>query len=250
MHRIEYHIKSSAIDWLGVNQFRNLDANNVHVWRANLNASIDEFKEKLHLLSPEERNRADKFHFDKDRMHYVNSRASLRTLLGRYLNKDPRELSFEYTEFGKPYLYENSIQFNVSHSAGEGLFAFTNANSIGIDIEKINSKIEFPKLVKRFFSHNEASLILTLPIEERPNAFFKCWTRKEAFIKAHGEGLSIPLDRFEVSVLQSEVVRLKHVDWKGEIAGNWSLVSFDVKNDYLGALAVRGMVDDISFYTL
>jgi len=220
----------------------------VHVWKANLNASDEEVASFWKLLSKYERDRAKRFYFKKDRVHFIKSRATLKTLLGEYLELDPREITFQYTTFGKPFLENESLQFNVSHAGGHGLFAFTLEHLIGVDIEKIESGIEFEKLVSRFFSKNEARIILSLNDDQKAKAFFKCWTRKEAFIKAHGEGLSMPLDRFEVSILDSEKVSLKKVDWKEEKAEDWSMVSFEPEDGWVGALAVKGAIKKVDLF--
>lgn len=220
----------------------------IHVWKANLSASDEELNSYWSLLSKEEQVRAQRFYFKKDKYHFLKSRGILKILLSNYLDLNPESIIFEYTKFGKPFLKNTNLQFNVSHAAGRGLFAFTFDSLIGVDIEKIKTEIEFKNLVNRFFSKNEAAIILGLKCQDQAKAFFKCWTRKEAFIKAHGEGLSIPLDCFEVSILDSETLRLKTVDWQQETAKDWSLASFEPYENWLGAIAVKGEIQKVNYF--
>lgn len=221
-----------------------LQLDEVHIWRANLDIEpkLRAFFETT--LSSDERQRAYRFHFEKDRLHFIAARGILRQLLGRYLEKDPKEIVFSYTTYGKPFLAEYSwLQFNISHSKGYALFGMVQQLSIGIDLEFIRPKIEFERLAKRFFSTNETQTLLGLSTTERYRGFFNCWTRKEAFIKAKGEGLSLPLDQFEVSLEPNIPAKLIATHWNPEEAADWHLYELFPQTNFVGALAVKGKVE-------
>ncbi|MGK0389490.1 MAG: 4'-phosphopantetheinyl transferase, partial [Maribacter sp.] len=141
-----------------------------------------------------------------------------------------------------------NLQFNVSHSKGIGLLAFTHDADIGVDLEPVNKEIDVQKLAARFFSSNESKTVLSLPYAEQFPAFFRCWTRKEAFIKAHGEGLSLALDSFEVSVLEMEDVEMIAIRWGMEEVKEWRLFSFEVEVNLMAGLVVKKEVDEIKFF--
>ncbi len=221
-----------------------VNSSEVHLWRVDLNS----FSDKLlaDVLSTDEISRADRFHFANDRKHFIVARALLRTLLAAYLGLAPRLLKLTYGEMGKPFLTaeeqssERPISFNLAHSAGRALYAFTQGREVGVDLEFIRNITAGDDIANRFFSANESAAIQALPMEQRKEAFFNCWTRKEAYIKARGEGLSIPLDSFEVSVAPAERAGLfrNHVD-EGEIE-RWEMHSVNFTPDYVGALVVEG----------
>jgi len=247
---IKYHIKSSTQKWERVHRFKEIDLGVVHLWKLNLDSSKDKLIVLWNILSSDEKDRANKFYFEKDRVHFVKCRASLRNLLGNYLGLKPAELQFEYTEYGKPYLSDSTLQFNVSHSNNKGLIAFSLENEIGVDIELINREIKIEELANRFFSENEANIIMSLNENIRHRSFFKCWTRKEAFIKAQGEGLNIPLDKFEMSILDTDEVKMRSIEWKNEKIDDWTLVSFDVDDDYIGALVLKNKLKKLDLFQL
>jgi 4'-phosphopantetheinyl transferase len=200
------------------------------------------------LLSPDEKQRAAKFHYPKDRDHFINARGILRSLLGRYLSLPAGEIAFTYSAYGKPDLAtETSLNFNVSHAGGYGLFGFTSGAPLGVDLEKTDKSIEVGRLASRFFSPTEAATVLALPAGDQVAAFFRTWTRKEAFIKAHGEGLSLPLDQFSVTVDLEKVVCLKQINWAPETVEDWSMASFMVMEDLPGGLAVFGRITKLTF---
>jgi len=193
------------------------------------------------LLSSDERERAARFHFERDRQHYCAARAVLRTLLGRYLEAPARDLSFVYSDKGKPALASRSqdpgLAFNVSHSGDFALLGFARRRHIGVDIEKILNDFDTAAIARRFFSVRERDQLSHLPADEQHHAFFLCWTRKEAFIKALGEGLSHPLSQFDVSLDTSGPVSLTTRPDAGE-AGHWWLQSVDAGQGYAAAFAV------------
>jgi 4'-phosphopantetheinyl transferase len=226
-----------------------LTPNEAQVWKANLNISPVQQSEFWDILSPDEQKRANRFHFLKDKIHFIAGRAFLRKLLARYLDKSPQSISFQYGAKGKPTLPPgHSLQFNLSHSNGIALFGFVDTLNIGIDIEFINKDIEAKSLASSFFSANEANTLLSLPENQIPQAFFNCWTRKEAFIKAEGSGLSLPLDQFEVSLIPNQPAKLLAIHWNPEGVKNWSLHTLEVDPGFVGALAIEGEINKISCF--
>jgi 4'-phosphopantetheinyl transferase len=216
----------------------------VHVWCASLDLPSAWRNSLRKLLSPDEIERAERFHFERDRGRFVARRGVLRDLLGRYLGVDAATIAFVYNDFGKPGLgslfEDHGLRFNLSHSNGLALFAFTLGMDVGVDVEYEQPEIEHEQLAGRYFSSYERDAIHALSPESRRQAFYVCWTRKEAYIKAHGEGLSLPLDQFDVSVTPDEPARLLATRGGLEGAEAWTLQHLAPAPGYLGALAVGG----------
>jgi 4'-phosphopantetheinyl transferase len=197
------------------------------------------------LLSPDERERADRFRFDQDRQRFSATRALLRILLAAYLDTSPEQMLFAYSEKEKPRLagsQENSgLAFNVSHSGSAALLGFSLRSQLGVDVEKIRSDFDTDAIAKRFFSPAEQEQLSRVPVEQRHRDFFRCWTLKEAFIKALGEGLSHPLHQFDVSLDASTglgtPVRLGTRPDARE-AERWCLQTVDMGPDYAAAYAI------------
>jgi 4'-phosphopantetheinyl transferase len=221
-----------------------LDANEVHIWHASLNHPAETIDRLSHSLTPDETTRAARFRFQKDRDHFIVARGVLRALLGRYLNAAPADLRFSYTRYGKPYLADpfqhDDLSFNVSHSHERVLYAFTRGREIGVDIEHIRPDVVTEQIAERFFSAIEVASLRSLPVETQPRGFFNCWTRKEAYIKARGEGLSLPLDEFDVSLLPGEPPALLATRDDPAEALRWSLHELPTDEGYIAALAVAG----------
>lgn len=216
----------------------------VHVWCASVDLPSTWRNSLRKLLSPDELERAERFHFERDRGRFIVRRGLLRSLLGRYLGVEAADISFVYSDYGKPALgspfEDRSLHFNLSHSNGLAMFAFALRMDVGVDVEYGQRGIEYEQLAERYFSAYERSMIHALPSVSRQQAFFLCWTRKEAYIKAHGEGLSLPLDQFDVSVVPDEPARLLATRGGLEEAREWTLQHLAPATGYLGALAVRG----------
>jgi 4'-phosphopantetheinyl transferase len=212
----------------------------VHVWCASLNLPAWQTERLRQTLSTDEQRRASRFAFKKDRDHFVAARGILRAILGQYLDEAPDRLRFRYNPFGRPALAGDAdgLRFNVSHSHGLALFAVTRGRSIGVDVECIRPDVTYEQLARQFFSRREVAALLALPENLRREAFFNCWTRKEAYIKARGEGLSIPLQQFDVSLVPGEPAVL--LSTEGDEADRWSLRELDTGQDYAAALAVEG----------
>ena len=235
--------------WLNAPDNLILSDEEVHIWRADL--EVDECFQSsfLKLLSPDEKNRARKFRFAKDSRNFIAARGILRLLIGKYLEINPAEISFQYSKFGKPGIVNNnSLQFNISHSQNIALFAFTKRFNIGIDVEFVNPDIEVKDIAANFFSKNEILNLLALAEEQQTLGFFNCWTRKEAFIKAVGEGLSFPLDKFEVSLEPDKPAKLLATDWEPEAVSKWSIYSMSPAANFVGSLAIEGFVDQVKFW--
>jgi 4'-phosphopantetheinyl transferase len=221
-----------------------LPEDEVHLWRADLEAIRTDESRWQKLLSSDESTRAARFHFARDRQRFVASRALLRTILGSYLATDPSGLSFAYSKKEKPSLGQghraSGISFNLSHSGGVALFAFTRRREIGVDVEHLRSDFDLEAIARRFFSASEQKRLAALPPEEKAAAFFRCWTRKEAYIKATGDGLSLPLTQFDVSLEAGETSGLLATRPNAEEAGRWQLREVAGGSGYIAALCVRG----------
>ncbi|MFN2207085.1 MAG: 4'-phosphopantetheinyl transferase family protein, partial [Candidatus Promineifilaceae bacterium] len=216
-----------------------LDENSVHVWCAELDQPQGRVEYYGSLLSSDERERAARFHFDRHRNAYTAGRGMLRVLLGRYLTQPPEDIDISYSHYGKPLLSDNRLQFNLAHSGGLALFVFTLHDEVGVDIERERDLRDALAIAERFFSPSERAALRELPDSERVPAFFRCWTRKEAFIKAVGEGLSYPLADFDVTLAPGEPARLLSIRGSEEEARRWSLQSLDLPAGNFGAVALQ-----------
>jgi 4'-phosphopantetheinyl transferase len=224
----------------------------VHVWKAALDIADTEVTGARKLLTAEETARADRFRFEKDRSAFIAARGILRTLLGRYLGLRPGDLRFVYGRHGKPELSNTQgaplIRFNLSHSHGLALFAFAPGFEVGVDIEYLRQETPADAIAGRFFSPAEVEELRALPPAARQAAFFACWCRKEAFLKANGRGLSFGLDRVEVSVTPGVPAALKIIGNSPEEAAGWSLSDLPAGREYAAALAARKQAPEISLY--
>lgn len=220
-----------------------LPEDEVHVWRAGLNWPAQGIGELKQILSPDEREKADRFHFDVDRRRHVVGRGLLRLLLGRCLGAAPDRLQFDYSAHGKPSLAVASakmpLQFNVSHSGELVLIALARGRVVGVDVERIRTDMEVKGIAERFFSPGERTALAALDASVQHDAFFACWTRKEAYIKARGEGLSLPLDQFDVSLAPGQPARLLETRPDPAEARRWVLRELDVGAEHKAALAVE-----------
>jgi 4'-phosphopantetheinyl transferase len=198
----------------------------------------------LHNLAADEQARAERFHFERDRGHFIVARGVLRAILGGYLKRAPEGLSFCYGSHGKPAIAGESggdaIRFNVSHSHGIALYAVTRGREVGVDLERIRFNLAVAEIAERFFSRREVAMLRALPTEEQREAFFRCWTRKEACLKARGEGLSLPLDQVDVSLAPGEPDAAPGTQPDSSDASRWSLQELAPAPGYVAALAVEG----------
>jgi 4'-phosphopantetheinyl transferase len=221
----------------------------IHVWQASLHREGEALQQLELTLSQDEKARAGRFHFAKDKNHYIVARGLLRELLGRYLQKSPDSLEFSYGEYGKPSLAgENAaagLSFNLSHSAGLVALAFAKDRNLGIDVEAIKPDSAGEEIARRYFSAPEVSDLLSLPPDARADAFFRCWTRKEAYLKARGAGLQIPLDSFSVSLLPGSPAQ-----FLGGVEPCWHLAAFHPAESYAAALVYDGRPCVISYFSV
>jgi 4'-phosphopantetheinyl transferase len=217
-----------------------LKANEVHVWTARLksNSLVEQFRS---ILSKDENVRADRFYFQHDRDHFVLARGFLRIILSHYLDLLPSQVQFSYGPYGKPFLANDSnsqnLQFNLSHSGDLAMFAFASGIEIGVDVEQMRQDPVEDEVAERFFSDTEVRAFRSVPERERQIAFFNCWTRKEAYIKAKGAGLSLKLDQFSVSLIPGEQPVLLQTSFDPD-PSRWRLHSFVPAPGYVGALAI------------
>ena len=224
-----------------------LTLDTVHVWRINL-PMPESFKIKLaENLIKTEIERLNSFFFDRDKERFLVSRGGLKDILSRYLECSPVDIQLEYTAYGKPYLRNSDLRFNVSHAGNCILYAISKDIEVGIDIEYLNKTIDFLEIAQNFFSENEYKGILMFSQEdERINAFYRCWTRKEALMKGIGKGLSIPLNQIEVDLLSEEGLAVLKGDllWEGE----WQLKEINVGKEYIAVLARAKNFGEINYW--
>lgn len=223
-----------------------LHSDEVHVWRIGLDPPPEFHERFIRTLDQEEQARANRFHFDKHRRRFMIARGFLRSLLARYLDTKPEDVRFSYGAYGKPKLdgehHPNRLRFNVSHSREVAVFGFAYDYELGIDVEYVNHDFASEDIARRFFSRSEVETLNALPDQQKTKAFFSCWTRKEAYIKAIGSGLSHPLDQFDVTLAPGEPAALLRVAHDPQAAARWSFFDLDIEDDYAAALAVEGPI--------
>jgi 4'-phosphopantetheinyl transferase len=230
-------------DWVGAPADLRLLSNDVHVWRASLEQPAQQVQQLAQTLSDDERIRAERFYFERDRKRFIVGRGLLRIILAQYLAIEPHQLQFSYGKRGKPALattgvYSN-LQFNLSHSEELALYAIALERQVGIDLEYIRPTSDVEQLSKRFFCPREYEVIRSLPPKQKQTAFFHGWTCKEAYLKATGEGLT-ELQQVEVSLAIGEPAKLLRIAEDSQAAANWSLLKLFPAPGYMGALAVEG----------
>ena len=214
-----------------------LDNNQIHVWKVNVNNSeLDINSFFSDFLSDDEKKRAVRLKSEKDKRRFVVSRGLLRQNLGHYMDTNPAQIVFDYNSHGKPSIRtddnKKNIKFNVSHSRDIAIYAICLNKEIGVDVEYIRDVGTADKIVKRFFTEEEKSFYSSLSDDKKKLGFFTLWTRKEAYSKARGMGIGLPLKDFDISLVQSET--------NGANKSKWSLIDLDIDNDYLAALATEG----------
>jgi 4'-phosphopantetheinyl transferase len=193
------------------------------------------------ILADDEKRRAERFHFAEDRERFTVARGALRVLLTRYVNAEPTAIRFTYNSYGKPALVSDQpVRFNVSHSGGVALYAVAKNREVGVDVERVRPEFAGEAIAERFFSPREVEALRGLPRSQIVEGFFNCWTRKEAYIKARGKGLSIPLDKFDVSLAPGETAVLyADRDCPAE-TGRWQMWNLCPGPGFAGAAAVEG----------
>ena len=234
-------VERDSAGWSETGPGLKLRPGEIHIWRQGISVTAEEVRSFWELLSADERSRAERYRFEASRRTFVICRGMLRSFLGCYLGEQPARLEFAYTQYGRPELVrsseQNSVEFNLSHTADFALLAFSRDRRIGIDIERVRGDFDTSEIAERFFSECERSRLREIASAERHLAFFRCWTRKEAFIKALGEGLSHPLDTFDVSIERESPPRLLATRPDATDAEHWLLWDVTVPSGYVAALA-------------
>ncbi len=220
-----------------------LGPDDVHVWSIALEPPSDGLSSLVRVLSEEERARADRFFAEADRAAFITGHARLRNILARYLDIEPSAIRFETNSFGKPRLVagaaDREVRFNFSHSGRLALCAVSRGREVGVDVERVESSGSLAEIANRYFSSREAAALVSLPPDQQCDAFYACWSRKEAYVKARGCGLSIDLDSFEVSLAPGEQDSLL-ADRSAHDDLAWRVCDISPATGYAGALAVEG----------
>jgi 4'-phosphopantetheinyl transferase len=238
------HMKKSNpySSWTSTPDVQALTPNSVQIWRVPVQMTEDTRQVLESSLAPDERERAGRFHLPADRNRFLAAHGSLRDILARTLDCEAHQLEFSKGEHGKPCLVpEQGLEFNLAHSGDFSLIALARGRRVGIDVERVRSGISSNVISRQYFSKAEVADLESLPLEQRETAFFTCWTRKEAYIKARGLGLSLPLESFDVSLLPPEPASLRATRPEAQEAGRWKLLSLEVGPGYGAAAAVEVM---------
>jgi 4'-phosphopantetheinyl transferase len=234
---------STESGWQSPPTHPELVGDEIHVWCADLDAPVSDLAAFTGLLSESEHKRADRFRLDRDRNRFIVRHGLLRIILGRYLNIDPARLAFAYESRGKPMLClpdgPAPLQFNLSHSNGLALIGATRRAALGVDVEEVRFVPEVDQIAAKFFSPQESAVLNAVPEEQKMEAFFHCWTRKEAYLKATGEGIADALPRIEVSLTPGQPARLSRINGDALSASRWRLGGLAPAPGFVGALAVK-----------
>jgi 4'-phosphopantetheinyl transferase len=230
-------------DWEQAPEEVSLGEHEIHTWRTSLSKTTGEYRRLQTFLDGDELARARSFLSVEQRLQWIAARGSLRLLLGTYLDIDPRRISFCYNTYGKPHLgarwQQERIHFNLSHSAGLALYAFVRGRQIGLDIEHMRASPRYMRLAHQKFAPGEYETLQQLAPAEQQHAFFICWTRKEAYLKARGEGIAYGLRSFEVSLKPGEPAAVLAHHREPLEAQRWSLRDLAPGEGYVGALTVE-----------
>lgn len=232
--------------WCAPPETLRLRDDETHVWRVSLDQPAYRIQALYPTLADEERERASHFHTRTDRERFLVRHGLLRAILGRYVHSDPAQLRFCYGPHGKPALSPESttapLRFNLAHTNGVALYAITSGRELGVDIEYISADLTEEDIAKQFFSQPETDVLRSLTGQKRKDAFFTCWTRKEAYLKARGKELTLALHQFAVSLLPGAPAVLTYLQGDPREAARWSLQDLHPGPGYKAALAVEGVV--------
>jgi len=222
----------------------------VHIWSAKLDQPDSCLQTLYETLSKDERDRAERFVFEKDRRRFAACRGILRLLISRYQGVKADNISFIYGNNGKPALDASyngeALYFNLSHSSDLALYAFTRDNEVGVDVEYMRDISDMGQIAERIFTAREIEAFLLLPEEEKKGSFFTSWTRKEALVKAIGKGLTLPLDRFEASLLSVKSPGVRDTNSNVRNMSGWSIIDLKPAVACIGALAVKCCMPETS----
>lgn len=220
-----------------------LERDEIHVWRIFLDLLPPRPQSLWQSLDEDERERANRFYFRKDRERFIVAHGALRVILSRYVGMKADQIRFLNNANGKPSLARQcsgaGLRFNLSHSQGLALIAVTLGREIGVDIERIRANLDYELIARTFFSQQGTAALETLPHSIRREAFFTCWTREEAYLKARGEGLSL-VDQFHVTRASGERAAVLNTNWVRQEKGRWLLLALNPGPGYVAALAVEG----------
>lgn len=233
--------------WQNQKYLPNINETSLHIWRVFLTGPSANIQNLKTYLSKDEIERYEKFHFDYHKIRFVAARGILREILGKYANIPAQDIHFSYSEYGKPYLQFPRLSFNISHTDECMLVAIAHHNNeIGIDIERINSQVDCLALAQEFCTHNEFRKLADLSSEEQILAFFRCWTRKEAYVKAIGKGFYYALNQFEVSFLIDEKPKIIKSDNDAHL--NIEFVELRPHRDHIAAVFTTKKFEDIQLF--
>jgi len=237
--------------WLAPPELLMLKNDEVHVWRISFEMTTHQVRMLEQLLSADELERAERFYFQKDRVHFIVARGLLRTILGRYVDRNPKDLQFCYGPNGKPALTEETggkFRFNVSHSHGLSLFTVSLNRDTGVDLEYIRSDLSVGDIAEQFLSPRELLAFKAVPEHDRTRAFFTAWTRKEAYLKAQGRGLSGDLKQLEVVPALGCPSEFPEINGSNQEDSPWLLMDLAVLPEYAAALVVEGHDLQLKFW--
>ncbi|GAB1858452.1 4'-phosphopantetheinyl transferase superfamily protein [Flavobacteriaceae bacterium MHTCC 0001] len=230
---------------------QNFNFNDIHhgvadIWVINSAPLSNKVAHFYNLLSEEERHKANKFKFEKDRSMSIIARGALRYLIGNYLTTNPKRIAFTYGDYGKPEIDARSnLNFNVSHSGELIVIGFVNHIDIGVDVEFIKTDFDVLDIVDHYFSKAEIDALYQLPKLEQTEAFYRGWTRKEAFIKAKGKGLSLDLHSFSITMDSDNTAELYETQWDTNEKLQWQITPFKTLRNYKAAIALKGNATSI-----
>ena len=245
-------VKTFPDPWLKPVRPVKLGEGEVHVWRACLDVTVEELQVRSKLMKEEERARGARYLRAEVGSRFVAGRGLLRRLLGMYLGTDAAEVEFTFNSFGKPALAAKhgagDLRFNVSHSHDWALIAFTRGRELGVDIERVRPDFATREIAQRFFSPSEARRLIALPAATQTEAFFQCWTRKEGYIKARGEGLSRGLDSFEVAFGPGVDAAVLNALDDASPTARWLVLDLQPAQGFAGALVVERPVAEVRLW--
>lgn len=219
-----------------------LSPGEIHIWSIRLDPPPEVVERLGRSLAADEWERAHRFRFDKHRRQYVVGRGALRSLVAKYTKTRPELVRFRYGDRGKPFVADpaSDLELNLSNSDEMALVGFVRGSEIGVDIEYLKPMPDCEQISERFFSASEREVLRALPADRKEEAFFNCWTRKEAYLKAMGTGLAAPLDSFDVTLAPGELPRMLTLEGDAERAARWYFEHFRPAENYIGALAIEG----------
>jgi 4'-phosphopantetheinyl transferase len=220
-----------------------LNEGELHLWQAELDLADEELAPLIRVLSPDELHRAAQLRFARDGRRFMAGRGLLRNVIASYLRCPAQEINLVYGARGKPALATADLQFNLAHSDGLAIIGLTRSGPLGVDVERVRPLQDLTRLVNGFFSPRERLEMTALPPEDQQMAFFTCWTRKEAYLKATGDGLATPLNQFDMPVVPSAPPRLLQVDVASGETESWSLWDVPLDDGFVGTVAFAGQME-------